>query len=634
MKKVLLILIGIVILAGLAPAETPPGRFLSMYWIKGTVTNPEHLAGRQIYLHGLNFAEDKVIKVNVAPNGVYKVNAMELIYWYADDVHKDDNDSPVFLLSVVRGTDQEIADINSELAYGAFTSISVAEEVDFDQGWVERDITLYDNEEDGPVGPQKDEGMVVASVTKIEDQPIAFIGATVLLDQGNEKESDDDGLCFWFSVEPGEHDLYCNPEGYIHVAPSTADYFVAVEANKIHLVGFSLEEGEAEGLQIIGSIPVTIEKVDVLDANNEPNPDGIDDSIKLTWDIDPSSWGIEGELPVEYDVIPFILLGDGTGLYTNQLQNKHEVFDDQTNVDVVIDVANFGQYKGKWLIFPPSHEEPIDDEDPPIEEVELSDVLNIDIDEDFVNGVIILKNLVNGQSVDGKMYYDEMYFCFPVVAGQGEPTILALESDFAEAHKVGKLDYDFEQGLNLFANSFEKDDLSLLSIFGNQLYYDPQSLKGDQIQYFTPNGYKVAEYIGNNNFKFYSDSFEIEEGKAFWILLREEQAAPLTVVGSVKGESYTTTLNTGLSLIGSPFPVNYGLGQVGFDPSFVAGKGDQIQQFVNLGQGAAKYNVAEFDGAVWKYYQGADQFTFQAGKGCWYLRRDTAGQMSWNFNLQ
>ena len=280
-----------------------------------------------------------------------------------------------------------------------------------------------------------------------------------------------------------------------------------------------------EGPQIV-AIPVVIEKVD------EIGGDGIDDSIKLTWE-EPDN------LPPGVTLAPLMLIGDGTGLYTDTLSVDNIIVYDQDNPGPF----DYDQDKGKWLVMS--------------DDADVATIINVDIDDSNVdNGEIILLGQANGQGIPDKAYYSEFYIKLLLVQGDGMPDFdnPNFQTSFANANCVGKADYTFGTGNNFFTYPFVNTQ-DINDVFG-VTGYAPLS--------------KILDYSkGNDNFNAstlingqWDNPLVLELGKGY-IFYNFGSEVLTTLVGDVKtaDQPFAKSITAGNNFVGLPLPAKRTLGQ-------------------------------------------------------------------------
>ncbi len=616
LKRLLLILIGIVILAGLAPAEPPDANFLPFYWIQGRVSPLDQLEGRKVYLHGLSFAPDDVIQVEVQDMGnnigFYKVNAAELPYWHADNVFQGQNDLPIFLLSIVRQNDTQ---------WGAFEVV----DPDFSQGWTNADLELKPD-----YGPKAGQGMVAAMVEKLVNGTLDPLeNAIVTLTDYNNLQTAANGLVIWFDVNVGDRSVAAYKTGYQHAAQSQSPQDIAVQANYISKVDFIMEVSGQ--VQIVDSIDVVIEKVDT-------DGDTIDDSIKLTWE-EPDN------LPPGVTLAPLMLIGDGTGLYTNTLSVNNIVVYDQNNPGPF----NYDQDKGKWLVMS--------------DDADVATIINVDIDDSNVDtGEIILLGQVNGQGIPGKAYYSEFYIKLLLVQGDGMPDFdnPDFQASFANANCVGKLDLNIrgKNNYTLVSVPFEiQGDTTISNIIGTPPGFHKgaenvatlvMNFEKDPIDK-NKDSFKQAMYLDANGawqILTGAQAINYSSGDGFLIKSQavDDDDCVVSVVGSVRNAEYTRPdqIRSGYNFISNPFPIKKELSLCDFSPSGAQSgaenTADQVFELKLLDENqplaGTAFSLAEYLSGQdqWNVLTGASALTeVKAGYGYLYHKQSGAG-FDWKYN--
>lgn len=586
-------LLFVVSTATVASAD-PTGRFLPFYWIKGQVKThdgsllAEKLQGRDIYLHGLSFAENEVIKVKVDAEGYFRVNAGQLYYWHSNNVYYDENNKlPVFLLSIVKKDDAQ---------WGAFAVV----QPDYNKGgYVIADLTLAPN--GGPkVGKGMAVGIVQSAIGPLGQIPIS------LPDPYGLKKSDDNGAAIWFEVnEDPAYIMTCDPVGFTNVPPSTPKQACPVTADHITIVKYQLE-----GTLISGSVDISIVKVDT-------NADGIVDGIKLSWDpkVNP------GET-----MVYMIMTGDGTGVFNNSLL-KAKVYDQnsQEQFDITAD-------KGNWQVFIEGAKNP-------------AEVLNIETTGGLPNGEAILKNQVNGiigKDAQGNNYnyFPEMYFRFIKIQGQGAPDLTnpALLQAFAGAKAVGKVDMTIAGGKKwtYFSSPFldAPEDLNLL--LANQLNYTAGAEPAASVRVYSHDagGWNKAVYFNGTNWVPVPGLQPAvnNNAKGLYVLTRPADTDKiLTLLGKVKPLDTQTdyVIKPKWNVIGLPYPVQMDINNVVLNvgaKNDVPALADKAYGHVNNGFNACSYLKAD---GTWAPVPGLQGVTLKAGKPIYYQSK-SAGDKNWS----
>lgn len=128
-----ILILSVVLLAGVALAQTPLNPYLPYYWIKGTVTSKETgqvMPNRTVvfFKDEVGYFEDKLVSTETDAQGKYEINACELLYYHNE---------PIIL-----GTEQYMIGVPSTPTndYGTVETITLLNS----QGYTEKDLVLIE----------------------------------------------------------------------------------------------------------------------------------------------------------------------------------------------------------------------------------------------------------------------------------------------------------------------------------------------------------------------------------------------------------------------------------------------------------------------------------------------------------
>lgn len=245
------------------------------------------------------------------------------------------------------------------------------------------------------------------------------------------------------------------------------------------------------------------------------------------------------------------------------------------------------------------------------------------LEDNFAGGAGLTRMVEYGGAEGAVASGTNMFFRI-VPDGTAHGDIFDLEHN---AYTVGKVDLALNKLYNLNTipligtaapapGSDDPINMSLDAVIGEQL------TDADQIMHYDGRTYITATF---DDVEGWGDRFNAEPGAGYWFYRVARDAEPATrnisLVGRVLNET-SLTLRRIYNLVGYPYPVTVdNLDEAGFVPM----DDDQFMQYTAAGT----YNTIDRKDGAWD-----EIITLEPGRGYWYYRLGSNGEMEWETTLR